>query len=333
MNVTEWNIPALLQLSGGYWAACALHTGVKLNLFNILQDNAKTAEEISAKACTNARATGMLLDALTSLNLLVKRGNTYENTTFSAKVLDKNSADYAGHIIMHHHHLMEGWSKLSEAVTIGGPVRGSSSHADDDMQRESFLMGMFNLASLIAPLRAATIDLSSCRSLLDLGGGPGTYAIHFCKANPQLTATIFDLSTTRKFAEDTVQRFNLVERINFISGDYHVNQVPSGFDAAWLSHVIHSEDAQGSLDLLRKGVDALDPGGILMVQEFIMNNTKSGRPFPALFSLNMLLGTKNGQAYSEAELKEMMEAAGLSEVVRLNLDLPNGAGVMQGRKL
>lgn len=333
MANTEWNIPALLQLSGGYWATCALHAGVKLNLFSVLEGTSKTAEEIAANANTDARATGMLLDALTSLNLLVKRGNTYENTAFSAKVLVRNSADYAGHIIMHHHHLMEGWSKLSESVATGSSVRGSSSHAKDEAQRESFLMGMFNLASLIAPLRAATIDLSSCHSLLDLGGGPGTYAIHFCQANPQLTATIYDLPTTRKFAEKTVLRFNLEERISFISGDYQVDQMPPGFDAVWLSHVVHSEAPKGCLELLRKGVAALNSGGILMVQEFIMNNEKTGPQFPALFSLNMLLGTDNGQAYSEAELKEMMEAAGLSEVVRLGLELPNGADVMLGRKL
>jgi hypothetical protein len=70
-----------------------------------------------------------------------------------------------------------------------------------------------------------------------------------------------------------------------------------------------------------------------MVQEFILDNDKSGPSFPALFSLNMLIGTEAGQSYSECELKMMMEQAGLSEVARLPLDLPNGAGVMVGRKL
>ena len=70
-------------------------------------------------------------------------------------------------------------------------------------------MGMFNLASLLAPRIAQAIDLSGCRRLLDLGGGPGTYAIHFCLANPGLSAVVYDLPTTRSFAEETIARFDL----------------------------------------------------------------------------------------------------------------------------
>jgi hypothetical protein len=69
-----------------------------------------------------------------------------------------------------------------------------------------------------------------------------------------------------------------------------------------------------------------------MVQEFILDNAKDGPQFPALFSLNMLLGTEAGQAYSECELAAMMTEAGLSDVHRLALELPNGAGVMRGHK-
>ena len=59
---------------------------------------------------------------------------------------------------------------------------------------------MFNLAMNLAPVLVPKIDLSNRRHLLDLGGGPGTYAIHFCLNNPQLKATVYDLPTTRPFA-------------------------------------------------------------------------------------------------------------------------------------
>jgi hypothetical protein len=47
----------------------------------------------------------------------------------------------------------------------------------------------------------------------------------------------------------------------------------------------------------------------------------------------MLLGTDAGQSYSESELAVMMTAAGLHDVRRLALELPNGAGIMSGRKI
>lgn len=327
-----WTVPDLLQLSGGYWATCALHAGVNLNLFTFLADIPKTAREVASQAETDPRATGMLLDALTSLGLLEKRGNYYMDTPFAARTLSKSSPDYMGHIIMHHHHLVPGWSRLHTAVTSGVPVKESSSHDGDELRRESFLMGMFNLASLLAPNRAAAIDLSTCQSLLDLGGGPGTYAIHFCLAQPQLKATVYDLPTTRQFAVNTIARFDLAERIDFIEGDFHVDPLPTGFDAVWLSHILHSDGPNACAALLKKAVAALDTGGVLMIQEFILNDAKDGPLFPALFSLNMLIGTDTGQSYSEKELKEMMAEAGLVEISRLALDQPNGAGIMKGCK-
>jgi SAM-dependent methyltransferase len=332
MSATKWTVPDLLQLSGGYWATCALHAGVKLDLFSALDESVRTAEEVALLRNCVPRGTAMLLDALTSLGLLEKRGATYTATPFSSEFLSRVSERYMGYIIMHHHHLMSGWSHLHEAVQSGGPIRERVSHGNDEVVRESFLMGMFNLASLLAPRIAQAVDLSGCSRLLDLGGGPGTYAIHFCFANPDMTAIVYDLPTTRTFAESTVARFDLSGRIEFTPGDYHADPLPTGFDAAWLSHILHADGPESCAALLSKTVQALDPGGVLMVQEFILDDAKDGPQFPALFSLNMLLGTDAGQSYSQGELAAMMAEAGLTEVRRIAIDLPNGAGVMAGRK-
>lgn len=333
MTATEWTIPDLLQLSGGYWSACALHAGVKLDVFSALNGADRTAEEVARLCKTDPRATGMLLDALASLGLLEKRADKYGTTPFAAATLSKTSPDYLGHIIMHHHHLMAGWSRLHEAVSTGGAIRDRVSHADDESVRESFLMGMFNLASLLAPKITRSVNLTGCRTLLDLGGGPGTYAIHFCLANPELTAVVYDLPTTRTFAEKTVARFDLAHRVAFVPGDFHADPLPGGFDVVWLSHVLHADGPTACAALLRKAVASLNPGGIMMVQEFILDDAKCGPQFPALFSLNMLLGTETGQSYSGSELSELMTGAGLSDVQSLVIELPNGAGVMTGRKV
>jgi SAM-dependent methyltransferase len=329
----EWNVPDLLQLSGGYWGACALHAGVKLDVFSAIAESPLTAEQVAQNISGDVRAVAMLLDSLTALGLLAKSDGVYATTPFSAAHLSRSSLTYMGHIIMHHHHLVEGWSRLSEAVVSGAPVRKSVSHDAAETVRESFLMGMFNLACLLAPRITQVIDLSNFSRLLDLGGGPGTYAIHFCLANPRLTAKIYDLSTTKCFAETTVARFDLSDRIDFVSGDYNAEPLPAGFDVAWLSHVLHADGPEACKKLLSKAVAALNPGGLLLVQEFILNDEKSGPPFPALFSLNMLIGTENGQSYSQNELFIMMKDAGLSEILRLPLELPNGAGILSGRKL
>lgn len=333
MGKTDWNIPDLLQLSGGYWGTCALHAGVRLELFTQLAGGELTAGETAGLCGADPRGTEMLLNALAALGLLDKRGDSFGLTPFAAQILVKSSPSYMGHIIMHHHHLMAGWSRLHEAVTSGSPVGRKPSVGEDWAARESFLMGMYNLASQLAPAVAGAIDLYGCRRLLDLGGGPGTYAVHFCLRNPELVAVIFDLPTTRGFAEGVVGRFDLGARIGFSGGDYHADPLPTGFDVAWLSHILHADGPDKCAALLAKAVASLTDGGLLLVQEFILDDTRDGPQFPALFALNMLLGTEAGRSYSGAELAGMMAAAGVGEVRRLPIDLPNGAGIMAGRKI
>jgi hypothetical protein len=85
--------------------------------------------------------------------------------------------------------VVEFWSRLDQSVRSGRPVRERTSFSDKEW-RESFLMGMFNRAMKLAPMLVPKIDISSRRHLLDLGGGAGTYAIHFCRHNPQLNAIV-----------------------------------------------------------------------------------------------------------------------------------------------
>jgi SAM-dependent methyltransferase len=209
-------------------------------------------------------------------------------------------------------------------------VQERVSRNDSEEFRESFLMGMFNLAMLIAPRIVGSLDLSGRRRLLDLGGGPGTYAIHFCLQNPGLEAVIFDLPSTRRFAEQSVERFSLSDRIKFTAGNYLSEGIQGKFDVVWLSHILHGENPGGCALILEKAVAALEPGGMILVQEFILDDDKQGPLFPALFSLNMLQGTQSGQAYSDGELRSMLAAAGVGELQRISLDLPNGAGIIAG---
>ena len=326
----QWNPADVLQLSGGYWSACALHAGVKLDVFTPLAGRALTAPELAGSVKADPRALSMLLTALAAMNLVERVNDRFAATPFAAEYLARTSDKYLGHIILHHHHLMSGWAHLDEAVRSGGPLRERISHADDEAAMESFLMGMFNLAMLIAPRIVAEIDLTGRRRLLDLGGGPGTYAIHFCQQNPGLSAVVYDLPSTRKFAEQTIKRFGLSDRIAFEAGDF-ITDGPSGpFDVAWLSHVLHGEGPKECETILQKAVAALEPGGLLLVQEFILYDSLDGPVFPALFSLNMLLATPSGQAYSQGKLSAMLESAGVGDVKRLPIELPNGAGVIVG---
>jgi SAM-dependent methyltransferase len=329
MSAKEWHPGELLETSGYFWRTCALHAGVKLDLFTVIGATPMTAEEAAIRTQGSQDGIARLLNVLAAMRLLEKKDGRFECPPSVQRLLSKDSPEYIGHIILHHHHLMESWARLDQSVKSGSAIRERSSFSREEW-RESFLMGMFNLAMAIAPRMAEAIDLSSRRRLIDLGGGPGTYAIHFCLKNPALSAAVFDLPTTRPFAEKTIARFQLDRRVSFSSGDYHSDDIPGRYDVAWLSHILHAEGPEACRNIIRKTVSVLEPGGMIIIHEFILDNTLDGPLFPALFSLNMLLGTESGRSYSESELSAMLAEAGVRDIRRIPVQTPNDSGVIFG---
>lgn len=331
MAQTEQHPGKLLGLSGAYWETCALHAAVKLDLFSAIGDASCSAAAVAQARNTDTRGTAMLLDALCAMGLLGKTRDHYHNTADARTFLCKDSPRYVGFMILHHHHLVEAWSRLDEAVATGKPVSPLIPQ-DEAIRRESFLMGMYNLAMRMAPEAVPTLDLTGKTRLLDLGGGPGTWAIHFCRHNPQLNATVFDLATTRPFAEKTIAAFHLTDRIRFVSGSFHQDPFGGPYDAAWLSHILHGEDPAGCRAIIRKAAASLQAGGMLMIHEFILDHTRTAPLFAALFSLNMLVATDGGQSYAEAEIRDMMKQAGLTDIRRSPYRGPTDSGILIGTK-
>ncbi len=327
-SLQEWNVGELLDTSSSYWKSCTIHAGVKLELFTQLNNSKFSAVEIAQKINGDERGVCSLLNALKAMELLQKENDRFSNTAFSKKYLDKNSEDYQGHIIMHHHHLVDGWAQLDHAVLTGHPVETRS--YGEEKERESFQLGMFNLAMAIAPKLAEQVDLEGKKRLLDLGGGPGTHAIHFCMANPELTATIYDRPTTRDFAMQTVKQFGLEDRIDFAAGDFNIDLIEGTYDVAWLSHILHSNGPEECEKLIEKTKAAMEPGGLIMIHDFFLNDTNDGPLFPALFSLNMLLNNELGRSYSEREAFEMLGKAGIKAIHRLPFQSANDSYVLCG---
>jgi len=326
----EWHPGSLLELSGYYWRSCTLHAGVKLGIFSLIGDDELSVDAIAEQLGGDKRGTETLLNALTAMGLLQKEGDWFTNTSAGRSLLCKDSAAYIGYMILHHHHLAESWVSLDRAVQSGKPVRKRASHSEGEW-RESFLMGMFNNAMSTAPRVAKAIDLSQCRRLLDLGGGPGTYAIHFCLNNPRLKATVYDLPTTRPFAEKIISRFGVTDRVQFVPGDYMEQDIPGEYDAVWVSHILHAHGPETCGKILQKATSVLVPEGKILVHDFVLNDTMDSPLFPALFSLNMLLGTSKGRAYSEGQIREMLVAVGGTQIERLPFQGPTDSGILAAR--
>jgi hypothetical protein len=70
--------------------------------------------------------------------------------------------------------------------------------------------------------------------------------------------------------------------------------------------------------LYKKALDSLEGGGSLVIRDFVMNETRTKPVMGAIFAVNMLAATKEGNCYTEAEVEEDLRASGFSEIRILN---------------
>jgi cyclopropane fatty-acyl-phospholipid synthase-like methyltransferase len=159
---------------------------------------------------------------------------------------------------------------------------------------------------------AAKLDLKGVRRLLDLGGGPATYAIIFAQAYPGLAATVFDLPMPIKIARENIAKNGLTDRVHTLAGNFLQDDIGTDYDFIWVSQILHSHDEEQCQLIIAKAVAALNPGGTLAIQDFYLNADGASPTGAAMFGVHMLAVTPRGRAYTHGEVAAWMQAAGLS---------------------
>ncbi|MDH3393679.1 MAG: methyltransferase, partial [Desulfobulbaceae bacterium] len=143
--------------------------------------------------------------------------------------------------------------------------------------------------------------------------------------------TIVDRPMTRNFAAQAIKFFGLQERIDFLAEDFSTVSIKGEYDVVWLSQVLHAYGPDECRRIIAKAVESLAAGGLIMVHEFFLNDTKDGPLFPALFSLNMLINNPDGRAYSEKEIAAMLAENGVRDLKRHSFAGPNDSYVLCGK--
>jgi hypothetical protein len=324
----------LMRLAGGHVEARIVQTAVQLAIFDELKDSALAAADIAHRLMLEPKATELFLNALSSMELLDKRGEVFSLTAGAKTYLVKSSSQYVGAMISFDASLWNCWEKLPAAIRSGRPVRPPNMYQDDPAETEIFIGAMDSLVKARgdAEVVANAFNWSESAELLDVGSGPATYPIALCKRFPNLHATIFDLSATLKITLRYVRECGMEGRIRLIAGDYRKDSIPGSYDIVFLSNMIHGESEQENESLVGKLASNLKPCGRLVIKDHILDESRTSPPVGAIFSLLMLLTTEGGRCYSFSEIKNWMEQVGLSNVQQIDLSPPLTSSLVIGTK-
>ena len=256
-------LQGFMRLAGGFRASRVILTANNFAVFEHLK-TPKTAAALARKIKTDPRATEILLDAVTALGLLKKTGTKYQNTGLSTTFLVKASPMYQGDMLRHSDTLWKNWSGLDLVVRTGLPNRVGERH------HESFIRAMHNNAVFRAQDVIKAVDMGGVKKALDLGGGPGTYSMEMARQGANVT--LFDLPNTIVISKKLVKEAK-VRNIDYIGGDFHSDDIGTGYDLVFISQILHSLSKDESLALLKKSANTLNPRGRIAIQEFLWKKT------------------------------------------------------------
>ena len=302
-----------------------LLTAIELDLFEALGRGAPAAD-VARTLGTDPRATEMLLNALAALGVVEKRDGIFRNTPETAQHFTRRSPDDVRLAMMHIVHLWETWSTLTECVRTGTTLGRRSASTDD--WTGAFIAAMHANASRRATAVVEAVDVASVRRMLDIGGGSGAYSIAFAQANPALRAEILDVGDVVPIARRYIAEAGLTDRVTVREGDLRTSDFGTGFDLVLISAICHMLSEDENRELVAKAYAALGTGGCIVISDFILDPDRAGPRMAALFALNMLVGTRHGNTYTEEEYATWMREAGCGGIRRM--PLPGPAHLMIG---
>jgi acetylserotonin O-methyltransferase len=312
----------VLYLSEAYRRSKTMFSALSMGVFDRLHVSPATAQQVAHYLNSNPHAIGRLLDACAGLGLLRKQEGIYSNTPIATTYLVATSPhSLYGYIRYSEEVLYPMWGDLAGAVRAGaprwlqtfgldGPIFSSFFRTDEAMR--DLARGMHGFGMLTSPKIAAAFELDRFRSLADLGGATGHFAIAACELYPQLHGIVFDLPQVAILAREQVDLSSARERIEVVAGDFFEDQLPAA-DLYALGRILHDWSDEEIGLLLRKILSGLPAGGALLIAEKLLNEDGVGPVSANMQSLNMLVVTK-GIERSLSQYERLLRNAGFAEV-------------------
>jgi ubiquinone/menaquinone biosynthesis C-methylase UbiE len=314
----------IFALLNAFQQTAALKTGIELDVFSAIGSGATTAAQIAEKTNASERGVRILCDHLTIMGLLTKENGCYGLSQDAAVFLDRRSpaclATIAGFLGSSWH--QKNVADLTAAVRKGGTTdtQGHNTAPRDDVW-VAFARSMVPLtipaANFIAQLVGAHEALPM--KVLDIAAGHGNYGITIAKKNPNAQIVALDWPAVLTVALENAQAAGVADRYFVQAGSAFEAALGTDYDFVLLTNIFHHFDQPTCEKLMRRVHAALKPDGKAITLEFVPNEDRVTPPISAAFSLNMLVGTDAGDAYTLSEYEKMFANSGFGKTTLQNV--------------
>jgi SAM-dependent methyltransferase len=307
----------IMQIITGGWAAAILGSAAKHGVFNALEGGGDSAEGVAKKTEISIRGAQAVLDGLTGFGLVRLTGGRYENSPEASAFLVTGKPSYFGGMAEVMTNAFPDWATLPAAVKSGNPTASEQADMADIDFWHRLVPAIAALSYPVAEMIAGRLGIANAGAVrwLDVGGGSGVWSAVWLRANRQARGVQLDWPIVNKIGREFVAGFGVADRFETIDGDFHTVDFGSAlYDYAIYGHIAHQESPSDNVTIFKKFRKALKPGGTLVINDFVLNDDRTGHPFAMMFAAQMLLVTKGGNAWRQSDYRGWLKEAGFATV-------------------
>jgi SAM-dependent methyltransferase len=286
---------------GPWQPQVVLMAALEVGLIAALLERPRPAAEIAAELALDERATLRVIRVLVDGGYLEEAREGVVVAPDVRPLLDADDDSFVGDSLLHLHGLLARWVQLPEVLRRGGPAHAERTEESLQAFIGSMRAGARERARPLADRLAALFP--GTRTVLDVGGGPGTQARAFREHGWEVTVLDFP-EVIDLMAEDLADA-----GVAVIEADATQGIPAQGYDLVHCGNLFHSMSLEECAVVVQGAADALASGGALAVFDFLRGTGLRA----SLFSVNMLVATSSGDVYAEEDYRRWCSAAGLRD--------------------
>lgn len=323
LNLAPTPVPEVMF---GMAGSRVLTVAARLGLFVALARPGQTLPLLAAHCQVAAEGLQHLLGCLQALGYVQVQTHAqtpvYGLSPRARKWLDPASDTYVGTFLDFNEDQWQWWSQLERVLRSGRPFSIHQLDADDPGWTR-YITAMFELARLSADEVAGLVPVPrGAQRLLDVAGGHGLFAAKLCAKQASLRATVLDLPGSVRVGRALMQQQGYAQRVQHVEGDIFTAPLEGPYDVIVYFQTLRHFSPEQNLGLFKRLKQALAPGGVLAVMDYLAPDVGLAGGMGAFVGLNYYL-TTGGALYSLRMLKSALADAGFSRLrVRSVLRLP-----------
>lgn len=312
----------ILKILGGHSASRVLMVAHELGIFEQLSDRFMSADDLAIRIGTHPKATERFCNALAAMSLLSKRQNRFRLPAKLKSLLTKDGKASLTNTISLSHEFWRFWTDLEAFIRSSQPLSEMLTLIRQDPgMLDRFIHGMRDRAVLAARYIHQAVDLKTARRMLDLGCGPGIYALEWASRHRKLQAVLYDIEPVLPITQQYIQTYRLEDRVRVMAGDFMKDPIGGGYDLVLLANALQMHGAQECQYLIGKVYGALVKNGRIIIHGFMTDRSGTHPKESALFSLTIGLVTPSGNAHSVSDTVRWLRKAGFRKISRFAIDV------------